>query len=311
MHQKLTSLPLPKLGRAIDEDTSFKLTVHLHSASIPGLQGSGGLISRERPRVEVVLAGSGARKETELGVRRTGCDRVSEESNDFPWHFGESLTFTASMADILGPGLQVWLRTESNIQLGSLLSVNLASSAADSTGVASLDLLRQVLPACSQKVPDGPEMRGSWGTPVMTLPMTCVSLSSRPDMCALGEAAAHVKLACSVSIDPEVLLQAADVATRPLLDRVTAPVLELVHKAEGGLREFASDADRARKGKARELLDKGWLAYCRAATACDCGDMLRERDGEWLAVAVRDYGSPRSDSSSDSSPSSSDGSPSS
>jgi len=242
----------------------------------------------------------------ELGVLRTGGGTASDESSDFPWHFGESLTFTASMADILGPGLQVWLRTESNLQLGSL-QLNLARSA-DSTGVASVDLFRQVLPACSQKGPDGPEMRGSWETPVMTLPLTCVSLSSRPDMCALGEAAAHVKLACSVSVDPQVLLQAADEATRPLLDRVSAPVLELLRKAEGGLREFVSDADGARKSKARELFDKNWLAQCRAATACDCGEMFGDGDGEWFAVVARDhdYSSPRSSSSSEaSSPSSS------
>jgi hypothetical protein len=220
MQSKLTGFQLPKLRRAVDENTTFKLTVRLLSASIPGLAGADRLLSRERPRIEVVLGN--ARKETELGVHRGR----GAAADDLPWSFDESLTFTASMADILGPGLQVWLRTDSNWQLGPL-QLNFATSA--DIGVASLDLRGKVLPELLRQEPLGAasEVRSWWEAPVMTLPLTCVSVNNaRPDMCALGEAAGHVALVCGISMDPQLLSEAVDVATMPLLDRVAGPVAE-------------------------------------------------------------------------------------
>jgi hypothetical protein len=322
VHQKLASLSLPRLGRALDEGTSFKLTVHLLSASIPGLEGGGGsgigsglqgFLSRERPRIEVVL-GSGARKETELGVLKPE-DNPTASSADFPWHFGEGLTFTASLADILGPGLQIWLRTDSDLKLGSF-QLNFARSA--DIGVASVDLRGQVLPAFIRKELGGSACEAAlsaaarstfclWETPVMTLQLTCVSLNARPEMCALGEAAARVKLAFGISTDPQLLLEAADVATRPLLYKVAAPVYELVGRAEGGVKRFLSDADWARAEQStRELIDNvnkrmpvNFFAGCHSA-ALTCDDCSMSNFGR-----SRSFVSSPSSSSSSSSPCSS------
>lgn len=305
VHQKLASIPLPRLRRAQDEQTSFKLTVHLLSASIPGLERSGGsgigFLSRERPRIEVVF-GSGARKETELGVLRTEGDPGSSSAG-FPWHFGESLTFTASLADILGPGLQIWLRTDNDVMLGSY-QINFARSA--DIGVACVDVRGQVLPACIKKELGGSggestrstATRSLWETPVMTLPLTCVSLNSRSDLGALGEAAAHVTLAFGVNADPQGLLEVADMATRPLLHKVAAPVRNLLGQAEDRVKSFVNDTDWARaEQNTRDLFDNmnqrmpaNWLAGCRSAvTVCD---------DDW---SMADFGSPRSSVSSPSS----------
>jgi hypothetical protein len=147
----------------------------------------------------------------------------------------------------------------------------------------------------------------------MTFPLTCVSLGDRPELCALGEAVGQISLAFGVSMEPQLLLEAADVATRPLLDKVTAPVLDLVSRTEVGVRKFLNDTDWVRAEQStREFLHHGahstrefihnarmrtdWLAHCRAATGCDVCD------------GIADFHSPRrSCSFGSSSSSSSDG----
>jgi hypothetical protein len=188
-------------------------------------------------------------------------------------------------------------------------------------GVATADLRGHVLPAFSYKNELGgvSEARSAWETPVMTLPLTCVSLGDRPDMCALGEAAGYVALVFGISVDPQLLVQAADEATRPLLDRVTRPLLDrvsapvvewmdqcadpenllkLVSMAEDRVKDLLKDADWDQAEHAtKELLNQMQahlrLANRRAASALAAFECSFSDDGG---------NSPRSPCSSVSSP---------
>lgn len=287
MHQTLESLPMPRFARAIDETASFKLTVHLLSASIPRLSESSRLFSRERPRIEVVLGK--ARKETELGDfcggstasgneaqsavfsgsfakllgeavgmdsdsrlspktstsnTQVGIGGAAEDTDadmaSFPWRFGDTLTFTATIADLLGPGLQVWLRTNSDWHVGPL---QLTFARPADIGVCSVDMRKRVLPACTLKRnPGGDFARGSpssggggeigelWETPAMSLSLTHVGNEGLEGAYVLGEAAAEVIAIFGVNTDPAALVKAADEATKPFLQRVACPVIQWVQE---------------------------------------------------------------------------------
>ena len=113
--QQLDKVKLPTIRRRQwDAHDTFKFTVHVVSASAPGL-GEPGLVSRLRPRLEVSLAS--VHKTTELG------DFTPNDGglfNECPWRFGDTLTFTARLSDVLGPGLTLRLRAEKDFHLGPL-----------------------------------------------------------------------------------------------------------------------------------------------------------------------------------------------
>eukprot|EP00927_Polykrikos_kofoidii_P059440 TRINITY_DN54593_c0_g1_i1.p1 TRINITY_DN54593_c0_g1~~TRINITY_DN54593_c0_g1_i1.p1 ORF type:complete len:574 (+),score=90.99 TRINITY_DN54593_c0_g1_i1:197-1918(+) len=255
---KLNDIQLPQFRRAVAEADSFKLSVRILSASIPSLSAPG-LLKRERPRVEVKLGNT--RKITEPGdfaQDRSGSSSfpsILKEngeigSNDTcppcPWQFGDTLTFAAQVSDVAGQGLCIWLRSASEVRLGPV-QVDLA--AGRELAACSVDLRHRVLPACVRRrtcdvdsfasqvfVPGsgcGPcapssniSAQSVWESPVLVLPLAHVS--ELPG--AVGQAAAHVTVVFNVNSDPKALLSAADVAARPLADKVVGPLRRLVQE---------------------------------------------------------------------------------
>jgi len=199
------------------------------------------------------------RKETEMGDFRPDAVREqargSEEQpeggaeaptdpSSCPWHFGDTLTFAATRADILGAGVQVWLKTQGEVRFGPLFQVNMSNIV--DVGMCSVDLRRRVLPACVQRAAalDGggssTETHAAggpfiWESPVMVLPLTHVGNGKGPGdkLYVLGESAGHVALSFGVNMDPELLLKSADEATMPLVHRVAQPLKEWTVKTAG------------------------------------------------------------------------------
>ncbi|CAL1174047.1 unnamed protein product [Cladocopium goreaui] len=139
VQNKLSDLQLPQLSRRINEAESFKLSVQVVAASIPGLTDSG-LLTRERPRVAALL--NGVRKETEFG----DCDPDENDLLALPgtdnlppcdWHFNETLTFAVTVADVLaGQSVQLWIHTYSDVRFGPF-QVNLTRLGKDWRGISA------------------------------------------------------------------------------------------------------------------------------------------------------------------------------
>jgi len=246
VQRKIGELNLPQLTRPVDEVGAFKFSVRIHAAGVQNLSDPS-LLKRERPRVEVVVGQT--RKETELGdfrpeARGRASSSVSKKASDdsvagaegpaCPWHFGDTLTFTATRADVLGPGVQVWLKTQQEVRLGTLLQVNMSQTC--EVGMCTVDLRRRVLPACAAR--DSPDSTGgsnelsgsgpqTWETPVMVMPVTHVGGTGRGPSdkpFVLGESSGHVALSFSVNVDPAMLLKSADEATMPMVQRLSQPL---------------------------------------------------------------------------------------
>mmetsp|Transcript_111012 Transcript_111012/g.313033 ORF Transcript_111012/g.313033 Transcript_111012/m.313033 type:complete len:594 (-) Transcript_111012:282-2063(-) len=237
---KLNDIKLPQFKVARDEGDTFKLSVRVLSASIPAL-GAPGMVRRERPRLEIVLGDT--TKVTELGdftaigeapTSGTMPDLDSEEGAQCPpcpWRFGDTLTFVAHLADVVGPGLRLNLRTSSEVRLGPL---QVDMSAMRELAASNVDLRRRVLPACvncRQCDPDGNQSTSDpsggqrlWETPVLVIPFAHAG-GIVPDV--VGQAAAHATIVFSVTTDPEALLRAAENATRPLSDKVVQPLRQI------------------------------------------------------------------------------------
>mmetsp|Transcript_68501 Transcript_68501/g.198720 ORF Transcript_68501/g.198720 Transcript_68501/m.198720 type:complete len:564 (-) Transcript_68501:44-1735(-) len=258
VQRKIGELNLPQFSRPMDDVGAFRFSVHVHSASLRGVTDPS-VLKRERPRVEVVVGQ--ARKQTELGDFRaeTARDGISSakaaddtekrkdgegsaEGQLYSWTFGDTLTFSATRADILGFGVQVWLRTHGEVRLGTLLQVNMSQTC--EVGMCSLDLRRRILPAC---VPRGsPDSTGGsnelpttapaiWESPLMTLPVTHVGggrpLGDKPFV--VGETPGQVTLSFSVNMDPDLLLKSAEEASMPLVQRVSQPLRDFSAKTVG------------------------------------------------------------------------------
>jgi len=238
VQHKLNDIALPRISRAVDDGETFKLSVKVLSASIPGL-AEPGLLTRERPRIEVVLGGG--RKETEFGdFRPDGAwARVSNKSvagaaNDdtrCSWSFGDTLTFVATRADVLGPGLQVWVRTQSEVLLGPF---QVSISRPSDVGMCSVDIRRLVLPSCSPMPGADVGTAGGgapsvWESQPLLLPLTYIGGSAPPPSernFVLGESAGHVALSFSVNAPPGALLREAEEATKPFVSRMANPLKE-------------------------------------------------------------------------------------
>merc|ERR1719507_942251 len=104
-------------------------------------------------------------------------DEEDAASNYSCWHFGETLTFLASFQDLLGPGVQLWLRSYSNVNLG-VVQVNLSQM--QDIGTCGVDIRRDILPSCvpsqpgSQDGAPGSRLEGLqqlWETPPLVLPL--------------------------------------------------------------------------------------------------------------------------------------------
>lgn len=233
---------LPNLRCGADETAAFRLSVRVLSASVPAL-AEPGLFHRQRPRAEVSLRES--RKETEFAEFASGygtnrrlrvqglaaCGEAAPSAAtaafDCPWHFGDTLVFTACLADVRGPGLRLRLRSHSDIRLGP---VQLELARIGDLGSCMVDLRRKVLPACIPERQCGGRGLGArrgdaggggdyqvWESPVLVIPLVNDS-----------GVAAHVAVTFGVTSDPELLLRLASDAERPLAEKMVRPLRLLV-----------------------------------------------------------------------------------
>eukprot|EP00929_Paragymnodinium_shiwhaense_P119490 TRINITY_DN913_c0_g1_i10.p2 TRINITY_DN913_c0_g1~~TRINITY_DN913_c0_g1_i10.p2 ORF type:complete len:531 (-),score=55.23 TRINITY_DN913_c0_g1_i10:2779-4371(-) len=273
---KLDQISFPQVRRAEDNAASFKLSLRVVSASIPGLSAPG-LLKRERPRLDVVLGD--VVKATELGdfsadnvatdaaatcsspsqlrntcgmgrnvetARRPSADESSpstasdRSSGDYPWRFGDTLTFTVQASDLHGPGLRLWLRSASEVRLGPV-QVDLAN--ARELGFSTCELRTSVLNLCTIMRQDGSI---SWESPLIDIPLAPLGLApevdkdlsrlkvSDPSATRLAlrditqKHTPRVKLSFSVNQDPQQLLSIAERATRSLTDAVVGPFRRFV-----------------------------------------------------------------------------------
>lgn len=240
VQNRLSDLQLPHLSRRVNEAETFKLSVRVIAASIPGLSDNG-LLTRERPRVAAVLGN--VRKETEFGD-------VADDDEDFgvdddipscDWKFNETLTFAASVNDIMaGQTVQLWLHTKSDVYLGPF-QMNLARNR--DVGVCSVEIRKQILPECVPvderagdsarhgESPPGGAKRGPhlvWETKVLPFALTHVDSNSGTGNFVLGQAAGHVLIKFSMNADPQAMLRRAETAARPLVDRVADPFKQII-----------------------------------------------------------------------------------
>lgn len=260
---RCSTCEFPHLRRASDETAAFRLSVRVLSAAIPALC-SPGLLMRQRPRAEVTLGN--AHKETEpaeFSTCESAASRAASGNNagsstkaderepgegrpsagvECPWRFGDTLTFVAGLADVMGPGLKLRLTAHTDLRLGPL-QVELARQ--KDLGGCIIDLRRRVLPACVHTRRCDPDGSGGvagpdgshtlWETPVLLLALTPSAPVSEGDISQGSSCApAHVALTFGVSSNPEVLTKLAADAERPLAEKVVSPFVsplkQLVHE---------------------------------------------------------------------------------
>lgn len=245
LHNCTDELPNCTLrGPGENEESAFKLAVHVHGASVPELWEPG-ILTRPRPQLQAFLGQS--QKETEVAdfVGNTtageviatdfrGGNAISGQANtnfsdskallkilDCAWRFGDTLTFAARLGDILCGGLQLRLCARSDICLGRL-QVQLPHT--HDLGEAVLDLRHHILPACEPNwVINGSSGFGgsgqpAWGTPSLAVPFTHARNSLRSGVSEMS-VVAQVVLSFSVNVNPNSLLHEAGKAERPFLER--------------------------------------------------------------------------------------------
>jgi len=228
-HQCGTCEMMPSLRCDADNGYAFRISVRILSASVPKLAAGPGLLVRQRPRAEVSFSESS--KETELAQFSGSSSRSQQHSPDWalqggaaasvdcPWSFGDTLIFTACLADVHGPGLKVRLRSQSDVSLGPM---RLELAQLEDIGSCRLDLRRWVLPAClperlsgldGLKRSSGGKVAATgcriWESPVLVIP-----LANEKGI------AAHVALEFGVTADPAMLLRLARDSERPLAEKV-------------------------------------------------------------------------------------------
>eukprot|EP00927_Polykrikos_kofoidii_P068170 TRINITY_DN63541_c0_g1_i1.p1 TRINITY_DN63541_c0_g1~~TRINITY_DN63541_c0_g1_i1.p1 ORF type:complete len:622 (+),score=76.23 TRINITY_DN63541_c0_g1_i1:245-2110(+) len=338
LSHKCHTCEMPSLRRATDDTASFRLSVRVLSASVPGLSVPG-LLLRQRPRAEVALGlvqketdfaefsqsrvacgssgtanrhggtsphrrngGSfgiltrgadcgasdtcgtsscparstgaagcedggracGSCSGSRCGTFGGGCHRGSSiegdcgcvDAVDCPWRFGDTLTFTGRLADLLGPGLRVRLRGYSEVRLGPL-QVDLPASRSTDLGEVVVSLRKRVLPACVRSRRCDPDGTGGdyggnhmiWESPVLLFPLGIAKGDLRPENHEGGGPVSFVAIMFGVTADPELLLRAANTATKPLVQRVAEPLKHFV--AEPAAVLLAAAAESCSSGEAR------------------------------------------------------------
>lgn len=223
VRHQLDKVTLPKLSRRRDWDKSesFRLTVKVVSASAPAIS-SPGLLSRQRPRLEISLGA--VKKKTELGdFQRVpkGTGKMASGggvcAEECPWRFGDTLTFVAHLSDVVGHGLVLRLRAESDYFLGPLEFQG--AGGPSEVGETAVDLKRFVLPACvggecCKTHSHSPDIV-LWETPVLVVPLSHVRGAIRKDGLGIGEPVGHVAFVFCVDADPEQILEASNHVNRP------------------------------------------------------------------------------------------------
>lgn len=210
-------------GMAVGSDSKLQQNGDLFTLSDPSAQSR----SPGRPcvaRPQVILVGSSCN--TPLAARSLGPENaVSDDGVSVagPWRFGDTLTFSAKMCDVLSGGVRLRLSAHSDVVLGPM---QLELPQDDEVGEAVIDLRRRVLPACapgrSRATAYGEEdchrVYDAWDTPVVVVPLSCVN--DNPHSGIEVSVVARVALSFSVSADPEALLREADDTEQPFSHRV-------------------------------------------------------------------------------------------
>lgn len=223
------------------QGTSFKLTVHVHAATVPSV-GKPGPFHCHLPRLEFIL-GDGVQKSTDDGeytgemipdracdvlnasrpeIRKkasrfrflSGLRTTSDVQGDFPWRFGDSITFTVHVADIVSAGLKCNMNMHSQLLIGPL-QIQLQN---EIIGGFVLDIRRTVLPACAYRPAVTNDGTTIWQTPVDLVPLTRMDSDQHSGLRLV--VVGQVALSFSVNVDPNILMQEASEAARPLAERM-------------------------------------------------------------------------------------------
>eukprot|EP00928_Gymnodinium_smaydae_P098228 TRINITY_DN9090_c0_g2_i1.p1 TRINITY_DN9090_c0_g2~~TRINITY_DN9090_c0_g2_i1.p1 ORF type:complete len:319 (-),score=28.22 TRINITY_DN9090_c0_g2_i1:98-1054(-) len=243
---------LPRVRRAVNEIVEFRISIRVLTACIPALAAPG-IFSRQRPRARLSLgdvhmetnfavfvgSAAGAQRATSSqnphGMRRrsddgcglggggdcgSGFDSANRKSTSnltaasWPWHFCDTVTFSACLADVRGPGLQLQVHGYSDFRLGPWL---LEMAGVSNLGACSIDIREDILAHCkayksSADVGVGVE---SWESSACILPLWSSTEGGRSSR----EPVAHVTISFAVSMDPELIGRLADDEERSLAQR--------------------------------------------------------------------------------------------
>lgn len=205
-----------------EEAVCFGLSVRVLSASIPALNAQDLMVQR-RPRVEVELSGSQA--ETDFGTfvpARNYAGITSEiDAPDGQWCFDETLTFPATLTDLLSPGLHLRVCCRSDVILGPVL---VALTDVKELGQLTISLRHRILPACLPKFTserEGDELATEckvWETPILA-----TTIEPRSEAVECLEEPSRIFVTCSVTMNPEKLMQMAEDSERSQFQRALGP----------------------------------------------------------------------------------------
>jgi len=212
-----------------------------------------------------------------------------------PWRFGDTLMFSVSQSDLLGPGLRLRLRGHSDLRLGPL-QLELPASQGQLLGETVVSLRRRILPACVNVRRCDPDVDGPdgsyriWESPVMVIPLGFAAGSLEVDADPFV-AVAHVAVAFGVTADPDLLLQLAEDRQRPLVDRVVKPLVDFVTEPRAAC---CASSERAAKDTARSAASPPFPTLAQAAlptalpTKCPTAAAGTDHVGEGGLIAALD-----------------------
>lgn len=240
LRQKFQELPLPTLQKPGEGPQTFKLTVRVLGAAIPGLSGPGA-ISCERPYLKLSLGDS--QKETEFAEHEVGVPirEVGAVAKECPWRFSDSLTFRCRVDEVMGPGLKVEMYLRKDVVLWPAKFQMRPFQVAEGL----LDLKSRVLPACERRLDGSPSM--DLGTRQFVSPMVLVGMShvkggTLGDSVALGEVVAHVAMVFSMDVDPEEVFIAAGWRPGRMAQKVSDTVEATKNRAHQTLADAQNNA---------------------------------------------------------------------
>lgn len=300
LRHRCGTMELPRMRCRESDAGGFRLGVSILAASISTLDAPGRL-TRQRPRLEVGLGCDN--KTTGFATFASSASTASHVSAGAkhpaqvegpllcPWRFDDTLVFQARAVDVLGPGLRFRLCAHSDVRLGPL---EVEFAGARDLGFCTLDVRRRVLPACvhaRRRDPDGgwdgqdDPMGGRriWETPVLVLPLSVTSPDggSGDKPMDFNQAVAHITLVCSVSMDPQAILQEAEFFEQPLAKRVAVPLRAMVEEPFKWVAQTASTASLGRCASIAKPSASGCTISAlspRASTEYAAADPMEEVD---------------------------------
>lgn len=237
VQKKLESVTLPTLRRVDDNGQTFKLSVRILAASINGFNSPGTLAKREQPYVEVTLNSNTKTSEYGDFVGSSSSHQVAE-LQDCPWRFSDTITFTSSLQDVIGPGVRFRLAFKRDVVFGPLVFALSPSE----IGEGSIDLKR-VLTKCVLEKQAWGDGGSEWATPVIPLPFNHVKDGVCGTATTIGQAVAHVAAIFSVDDDPDKILKATSAKndrTSSLAHSISESFSESFHQGLEKVREPVS-----------------------------------------------------------------------